>query len=278
MRGVWFARILVLILLSFSVYGAIIFGEEEPNDSGAEATPTNEKLDGPETESADDAPADTAEPLDWAEADGTPPETSNPLIYLFGGVGGLLLLLVSAIFVEFIGVIMLVALVVPMISQRKKHKEDQMNRGRILGYIEANAGIHFSALRDGIDLANGVTAYHTNELERAGKIFSWKSGKHRRYASSILDKDQRKNIRNPLSGTRLAILEVLAESGQLGLESKELRQRLQISRQLLSHHIKELRTTAMIEPAERSKRAWRASVYGQEQLHQSRTFQEAPIL
>ncbi|RJU95159.1 MAG: hypothetical protein DWC08_00490 [Candidatus Poseidoniales archaeon] len=71
---------------------------------------------------------------------------------------------------------------------------------------------------------------------------------------------------------------MLAESGQLGLESKELRQRLQVSRQLLSHHLKELRTTAMIEPAERSKRAWRASVYGQEQLHQSRTFQDAPIL
>lgn len=273
MRGVWFARILVLALLSFSVYGAITYDEHESNDSGAEATPTNERLDSPETESADDAPAETAEPLNWAEADETPSETSNPLVYLVGGLGGLLLLLVSAIFVEFIGVIMLVALVVPMVSQRRKHKEDQMNRGRILGYIEANAGIHFSALRDGLGLANGVTAYHTNELERAGKIFSWKSGKHRRYASSILDKDQQKNIRNPLSGTRLAILEVLAASGQLGLESKELRERLQISRQLLSHHIKELHTTGMIEPSERSKRAWRASIYGHEQLQQSRAVQ-----
>lgn len=274
MRGVWLVRILVLVLVSFSVYGAITYGEAMPNDSMAEATPTNERLDGPETESADDAPADAAQPLEWSEAEETPLQTPNTLAYLLGGLGGLFLLFISAIFVEFIGVIMLVALIVPMVSQRRKHKEDQMNRGRVLGYIEANAGIHFSALRDGLGLANGVTAYHTNELERAGKIFSWKSGKHRRYASSILDKEQRKNIRNPLSGTRLAILEVLAQSGQLGLESKELRERLHISRQLLSHHIKELHASALIEPSERSKRAWRASMHGHDQLHKSRTLQE----
>ena len=266
MRGVWFARLLVLALLSLSLYGVML-----PNAAPSTDESADDDSEAPFTPS--DAAQETAEPLDDEDVESAPSENPDPQPYLLGGIGGLLLLAVSAIFVEYIGVIMLLALVVPMVSQRRKHKEDQMNRGRILGYIEANAGIHFSALRDGLGLANGVTAYHTNELERAGKIFSWKSGKHRRYASSILDKDQRKNIRNPLSGTRLAILEVLAASGQLGLESKELRERLQISRQLLSHHIKELHSTAMIEPSERTKKAWRASIYGHEQLQQSRAVQ-----
>ncbi len=276
MRGVWFVRFLVLVLFSLSVYGASTYDGAEPSTESSEPVPQDETREGAEPESADAAPDDAAQPLEWSEADGTPTQGPDSVAYLLGGLGGLLLLLVSAIFVEFIGVIVLVALVVPMVSQRKKHKEDQLNKGRILGYIEANAGIHFSALRDGLGLANGVTAYHTNALEREGEIFSWKSGKHRRYASSILDKNQRTTIRNPLSGTRLAILEVLAASGQLGLESKELRNRLQISRQLLSHHIKELHTTAMIEPAERSKRAWRASPQGREQLQQSRALHDVP--
>jgi len=266
MRGVWFARLLVLALLSLSLYGATLpdaapsADESVDDDSKTLFTPS-------------DAAQESAEPLDDEDVESAPSENPDPLPYLLGGIGGLLLLAVSAIFVEYIGVIMLVALVVPMVSRRKKHKQDELNRGRILGYIEANAGIHFSALRDGLGLANGVTAYHTNALELEGKVFSWKSGKHRRYASSILDKTQRSNIRNPLSGTRLAILEVLAASGQLGVETKELRNRLQVSRQLLNHHIKELHERAMIEHAERSKRAWKASTYGQEQLHQSRSLQ-----
>ena len=276
MRGVWFVRFLVLVLFSLSIYGASTYDGAEPSTESSEPVPLDETTEGAEPESSDAAPDDAAQPLEWSEADGTLTQGPDSVAYLLGGLGGLLLLLVSAIFVEFIGVIVLVALVVPMVSQRKKHKEDQLNKGRILGYIEANAGIHFSALRDGLGLANGVTAYHTNALEREGEIFSWKSGKHRRYASSILDKNQRTTIRNPLSGTRLAILEVLAASGQLGLESKELRNRLQISRQLLSHHIKELHTTAMIEPAERSKRAWRASPQGREQLQQSRALHDVP--
>ena len=268
MRGVWFARVLFLTLLSISLYGATAFEGLEPVSNSTETeTSPNEKLGGAEADNAEDAPL-AREPSHEAD-DATPSEAANPSLYLAGGLGGLLLLFISAIFVEYIGVVMLVALVVPMVSRRKKHKGDQLNRGRILGYIEANAGIHFSALRDGLGLANGVTAYHTHALELEGKIFSWKSGKHRRYASSILDKDQIASLRNPLSGTRLAILEVLEESGQLGLESKELRERLQISRQLLSHHIKELHATALIEPAKRSKKAWKTSNYGQEQLRQN---------
>ena len=118
MRGVWFARLLVLALLFLSLYGAMLpdaapsTDESVDDDSGAPFTPS-------------DAAQETAEPLDDEDVESAPLENPDPLPYLLGGIGGLLLLAVSAIFVEYIGVIMLVALVVPMVSRRKKHKEDE---------------------------------------------------------------------------------------------------------------------------------------------------------
>jgi len=169
----------------------------------------------------------------------------------------------------------LVALVAPMLAAKSRHREDDLTKGRILGYIEANAGIHFSALRDGLGLANGVTAYHTNNLEREGKIFSWKSGKNRRYASSSVPKHERKRFQNPLTGTRLAVLEVLAEKGQAGTTTKELRDRLDISRQLLSHHLNDLKANELIERATGNERkAWRVSKNGSERLQASRSLQK----
>ena len=185
------------------------------------------------------------------------------------------LVFLSGLFIEFMRVVVLVALVAPMMAKRGRHREDDLTKGRVLGYIEANAGIHFSALRDGLGLANGVTAYHTNNLEREGKIFSWKSGKNRRYASSSIPRQERKRFQNPLTGTRLAVLEVLAEKGQVGTTSKELRERLAISRQLLSHHLNELKTNELIERATGNERkAWRVSENGSERLQASRTLQK----
>ena len=99
----------------------------------------------------------------------------------------------------------------PLIA-KGKNRNDLLTRGRILGYLEANAGIHFSALRDSLGLANGVTAYHLQVLENNGKIISWKDGKLRRYAISEISKSKLENIRNPIMGTRLAILEILSNS------------------------------------------------------------------
>ena len=74
----------------------------------------------------------------------------------------------------------------------------------------------------------------------------------------------------------MAILELLAEKGHIGTESKEIREKLAISRQLLSHHINELNTTNMIEHDEhKGKKAWRASSQGLEQLSVSRSLQKS---
>ena len=146
-----------------------------------------------------------------------------------------------------------------------------LTRGRLLGYLEANAGIHFSALRDALGLANGVTAYHLHTLESTGQIISWRDGKLRRYAISSLSREEIGRIRNPIAGTRLAILEVLSESGNIGLSGTDIRLKLEISRQLLSHHLNELRNGEMVEAASQARRPnWRLSDSGMDALVTSR--------
>ena len=278
MRGVWAVRILLLTCLLSAVYGSLNpnfegspFAEQaEPEDNAAfepasaeeESADANNKAESPVA--ADEAPV-----LDAPAGEAA----TNP--FLTGGLLGMGVVMLSGLVFEFIRVVVLVALVAPMLAAKSRHREDDLTKGRILGYIEANAGIHFSALRDGLGLANGVTAYHTNNLEREGKIFSWKSGKNRRYASSSVPKHERKRFQNPLTGTRLAVLEVLAEKGQAGTATKELRERLDISRQLLSHHLNDLKANELIERATGNERkAWRVSKNGSERLQASRSLQK----
>jgi len=188
-----------------------------------------------------------------------------------GGVGALGSLALGSILFEDMRVTVLVALVSPMLARMKKNREDMLTRGRLLGYLEANAGIHFSALRDALGLANAVTSYHLHTLESQGQIISWRDGKLRRYAVSTLTREEVSRIRNPIAGTRLAILEVLAESGNIGLSGTEIRVRLAISRQLLSHHLSELRHGEMVEAASEALRPnWRLSDTGKDVLITSR--------
>ncbi len=285
MRGVLLTRLLVLVFLSGAVYGACGVQSDAHEGLDAETTPTSGfdlagaeensgESESDDAESDGEAPAtrDESLPVEGSEQKALDAPAESSQFILNGSLGGLTVLFISGVVFEFIRVVLLVALVVPMLARRSVHREDDLTKGRILGYIEANAGIHFSALRDGLGLANGVTAYHTHNLESEGSIFSWKDGKHRRYASALLSNQDRARFQNPLSGTRLAVLEVLAESGQLGATGKELREKLAISRQLLSHHIRELQANQLIEQ-DGGKRAkqWKISGLGLEQLAISKT-------
>jgi len=204
------------------------------------------------------------------------PELSVPEGLVVGGGAALGSLAIGALFAEVMKVAILVGLVVPVMAARRKNREDMMTRGRLLGYLEANAGIHFSALRDALGLANGVTAYHLQVLEGSGQIISWRDGKLRRYAVATLSQEEAKRVKNPIAGTRLAILEVLADSGNLGLSGSEIRIKLEISRQLLSHHLAELRAAELVEAASQAKRPkWRVSLGGQDTLEVSRQIARA---
>mgnify|MGYP001974625395 FL=1 len=201
--------------------------------------------------------------------DGSKRELSDGLIV--SGLGTFGSILLVSVLLEFVRVIVLMALLTPLLSRLKGTREDLLTRGRIMGYLEANAGIHFSALRDALGLANGVTAYHLQVLEAREDVYSWRDGKLRRYAPSGISKSELGRIKSPIIGTRLAILEVLADSGTLGVSGSEIRKKTMISRQLLSHHLAELRKSDIIEPASERKRPnWKLSSKGLQSLETSK--------
>lgn len=206
----------------------------------------------------------TAEQSGNGDQDG-PGNNSNIFIGLGGGI--IAVLFVGSGVFEVIKIAVLMALFTPLMS--KKLSNDELKKGRILGFIEGNAGIHFSALRDGLQLANGVTAHHLQMLEAQGEIISWRDGKRRRYAAAHLSIEQRASVAHPVIGTRLAILETLSQAGQLGLSNARIAEQLQLSRQLLSYHIKSLSEESYIQKVLPKRRSpWILTTNGEEALVQ----------
>ena len=273
MDGVSAVRAYTLIAVLAIVAGGWMLNEapeadlmevEMDNFAEMEATPASAE---------DDSESDESPEMRSGSEQEEKSESPNnlPTSLVAGGGAALGSLAVGSILFEAMRVTVLVALATPLLARMKANQEDLLTRGRILGYLEANSGIHFSALRDALGLANGVTAYHLHTLEGQGEVISWRDGKLRRYAVSSLTREELSRIRNPIAGTRLAILEVLADSGQIGLKGSDIKTKLQISRQLLSHHLSELKSAELVEPASEARRPnWRLSSIGLETLSSSR--------
>lgn len=264
MNGHWLVRILFLGALASISFGLVLF------DASNEALQTPEGLDNfspdaPSPEASDSA--EDAKVEDDAEAFDVPAAKSDikGAIFIGFGSGMLALLFAGTGLFEILKIAVLMALITPLLT--RKTKEDELNRGRILGFIEGNAGIHFSALRDALHLANGVTAHHLQSLESSKQIVSWRDGKLRRYAAAHLPPDLRTAIANPVVGTRLAILETLSDAGQVGLSNTQLAEKLHLSRQLTSYHVKYLSQASFIERTESKKRSpWKLTVQGHETI------------
>lgn len=270
MRGVFVVRFLAFLAV-LSIVGGVVFFEDGSNatTSGEEDAPKSEPLtDQPEGAEKDDSQnPDMAffEPVKSEQSDTK--VVDNTLPYVFFGIGGGVFssLFFGSFVFEFIRVLFLLAFLTPLIAT--KDKRDERTRGRILGFVEGNAGIHFSALRDGLGLANGVTAYHLRILEIENSVISWRDGRLRRYAISTISSHDIDSIRHPIVGTRLAILEILHQSESLGLTGKEIQQRLAISRQLLSHHLSSLRSLNFVERDGSSRKSpWKLSLDGLKEL------------
>ena len=261
-NGSWAVRALVLLSLACLAVGS--FDQLTPlhtNDADASDVPEgggDAGLESAEDDSLKAAPSEDNEP-DSLNAE---PERGPSGGLLYGvGFGLLGVLLFGSGVSGAVKVAVLMALVTPLMT--KKTRRDVLNRGRVLGFVEANAGIHFSAIKDALDLANGVTAHHLQMLERQGAIISWRDGKMRRYAAANVDPKSNTNLDSPIVGTRLAILETLAKAGSLGLTTKELRERLDLSRQLLHYHMTHLVDRTLVEKSAPNRRAaWRLTIDG----------------
>ena len=266
MQGVRTVRFVTVLAVTAILAGSwmINFPNEENFDE------INEEISSLDMALAESDSEDTQPVLEREEKEGES-QSNTPSRLIAGGAGALGSLALGSIFFEVMRVSVLIALVSPLLARMKKNREDLLTRGRLLGFLEANPGIHFSALRDGLGLANGVTAYHLQTLESIGQVISWRDGKLRRYAVSSLTQEEVSRIKNPIIGTRLAILEVLSGSGNIGMSGRELQEKLEISRQLLSHHLMELRNGDYVEAASDARRPkWRLSGSGLDVLVSSR--------
>jgi predicted transcriptional regulator len=164
----------------------------------------------------------------------------------------------------------LLAVMGPLIAITQRGEGGIFTRGRLLGFIEAHPGIHFSALRDALELGNGVTAHHIQILEKEGRVISWMDGRVRRFASSGVDQSRLQEIQNPVTGMQIAILQVLSESGALGIHTGELRTKLATSRQLLSYHMKQLSERNFVKSSGRGRSLrWNLLEEGQKKLDNS---------
>ena len=65
-----------------------------------------------------------------------------PTSLVAGGGAALGSLAVGSILFEAMRVTVLIALATPLLARMKANREDLLTRGRILGYLEANSGIH----------------------------------------------------------------------------------------------------------------------------------------
>ena len=164
----------------------------------------------------------------------------------------------------------LLAVMGPLLAITQRGEGGIFTRGRLLGFIEAHPGIHFSALRDALELGNGVTAHHIQILEKEGRVISWMDGRVRRFASSGVDQTRLREIKNPVTGMQIAILQILSESGALGIHTGELRTKLETSRQLLSYHMKQLSERNFVKSSGRGRSIrWNLLDEGQEKLDNS---------
>tara|TARA_B110000967_G_scaffold204671_1_gene247628 strand:+ start:943 stop:1755 length:813 start_codon:yes stop_codon:yes gene_type:complete len=264
MNGSWGIRFLIVVSLASVLFGVVTLDEGQA-DTATDAPVDENDFSG--VASAEESVQESS-PSEKKSPESTEDGLKNDPSFGFIGFGtGLFtLLFLSSALSEAIKIAILMAIVTPLLA--KKSNRDDLNRGRILGFIEANAGIHFSALRDALQLANGVTAHHLHMLETQGSIISWRDGKLRRYAAANIQPDQIHALSQPIVGTRLAILQTLADAGALGMSNKEIGTKLQLSRQLLSHHMIQLNTNQLIEKTDAKKRSpWRLTATGTETLN-----------
>jgi predicted transcriptional regulator len=71
---------------------------------------------------------------------------------------------------------------VPLYNRLNRNKVyDNFTRGKIHGYIKANPGENYNAIKEALTLKNGSLAYHIRVLEKEGYVYSNREGVKTRF-------------------------------------------------------------------------------------------------
>ncbi len=119
-----------------------------------------------------------------------------------------------------------------MITKEDK-QEDNFLRGQIFGYIRANPGEHYSAIKQALELKNGTLAYHLSVLEKDEKIKSRHDGFYKRfYPTGMKVPEDGRAILNKI---QLDILEIIKANP--GISQLELSDKIGLSSATVNYHI-----------------------------------------
>jgi len=122
----------------------------------------------------------------------------------------------------------------PLYSKiRREDVLDHFVRGQIFGYIRANPGEHYNAIKAALHLTNGSLAHHLKTLEREDFVKSRRFGLYRRfYPRDFRIPESDAFVLNDIQRTVLRIVH-----GQPGLSQKELSMLLGLTPPTVNYHI-----------------------------------------
>lgn len=116
---------------------------------------------------------------------------------------------------------------------------------RVQDHVEANPGVHFSALKDDLDIATGQAQYHLRKLVKAGDIVAADIQGRTHYYDQSYDPWERQLLAFARRETTRALLVHLLEDGPLA--AAELVDRLDITRSTVAWHVSSLADTGVVE-------------------------------
>jgi len=143
---------------------------------------------------------------------------------------------------------------VGMVRRRREH-DGEYQRGRIMGYLTANPGVHFRALLGALEMSNGQLTHHLKHLQGEERIWRRKDGRLVRFYPASIQATQNEDELpvplltpdpNSLQGKILRLLDA-TENDIINLSQKELSVRLEASQQLISHHLRTLEKFGLVE-------------------------------
>jgi len=140
--------------------------------------------------------------------------------------------------------------IIPLYSKIKRERVlDHFVRGQIFGYIQANPGEHYNAIKDALGLTNGSLAHHVRTLEREQFVKSRRFGLYRRfYPMHYRIPDQEVFQPNEVQRT---ILDVIRQSP--GITQKEIATRLSLTPPTVNYHIAVLSERNLIQVVRRGR-------------------------
>jgi len=138
----------------------------------------------------------------------------------------------------------------PLYTKIKRERVlDHFVRGQIFGYVQANPGEHYNAIKDALGLTNGSLAHHLRTLEREQFLKSKRYGLYRRfYPMNYRLPAEDAYQPNEIQGT---ILRVIRD--RPGITQKEIAGRLGLSPPTVNYHVSVLADRNLIRVDRRGR-------------------------